>query len=239
MFICNSHLINNTFLYNTAGDRGGAVYFALSSYPEVTNCIMRNNSAPNGSMIYLTDSDLTVAYSNIEGGWEGVGNIDVNPMFRDPVGGDYHLQDSVECGDQYYSPCIDAGSPDFTDSLLDCSWGLGSELCDMGAYGGGDSVSVGISQRQPLIPESFTLSQNYPNPFNARTTIKYALPYSSFVNLDIFDPLGRKVTTLIDENQPAGYHQVTWDAADKSSGMYFYKIQAAGRSESGKMLLGI
>ncbi|MEE8418381.1 MAG: T9SS type A sorting domain-containing protein, partial [candidate division Zixibacteria bacterium] len=87
------------------------------------------------------------------------------------------------------------------------------------------------------LPHYFSISQNYPNPFNASTTIQYNLPAVSDVKIDIYNILGRKVETLIQGEQQAGYHQITWDAEDASSGLYFYRIQAGEYAETKKMLL--
>jgi photosystem II stability/assembly factor-like uncharacterized protein len=86
-------------------------------------------------------------------------------------------------------------------------------------------------------PKSFFLSQNYPNPFNPSTTIEYQLPSASAVKLEIFDALGRKITTLVNERQDAGKHQVQFNAAGLASGAYFYKLQAGNNVETRKMLL--
>ncbi|MCP4581435.1 MAG: T9SS type A sorting domain-containing protein [candidate division Zixibacteria bacterium] len=87
------------------------------------------------------------------------------------------------------------------------------------------------------LPQSFSLAQNYPNPFNARTIINYNLPTSSDVTIDIYDLLGRKITTLVDKKQQAGSHQAVWNGEGISSGIYFYKIQAGDFVETKKMLL--
>ena len=86
-------------------------------------------------------------------------------------------------------------------------------------------------------PKDFSLRANYPNPFNATTTIKYQLPYPADVTIDIYNILGRKVETLISDIQPAGYHQAIWNAKDKTSGVYFYKIQAGDYIGTKKMVL--
>lgn len=236
LFIYNGSLVNNVFIGNSAVRTGGAIYMDLS-HPEVTNSILYGNSAPDGPEMYLYgSSEVTVTYSDIEGGWEGEGNIDVDPMFRDPISGDYHLM-SITCGDEQNSPCIDAGSPAYIDSLLDCSWGLGTELSDMGAYGGGQMVQTAVDDTIETPSEFFTL-QNYPNPFNARTSISYQLPVASHVTLNIYDMLGRKVETLINNRHySAGEHQVTWDASDISSGTYFYTLEIDGFSKTSKMTL--
>ena len=87
-------------------------------------------------------------------------------------------------------------------------------------------------------PVEYTLSQNYPNPFNPTTTINYSLNQASMVNLVIYDLLGRKVTTLVDEMKTPGNYAVTWNADGYASGVYFYRIEL-GESEvlSKKMLV--
>ncbi len=83
-----------------------------------------------------------------------------------------------------------------------------------------------------IIPETFNLAQNYPNPFNPTTNIQYDLASKAQVNITIFDVLGRKVATLVDENQNPGYYKVKWDAKALASGMYLYIIRA--KSDSGE-----
>jgi len=75
-------------------------------------------------------------------------------------------------------------------------------------------------------PEEITLHQNYPNPFNPVTTISYDLPGQIDVRLEIFDILGRHVATLVDEIQPPGTYQISWDASGVASGSYIYRITA-------------
>jgi spore coat protein A len=96
----------------------------------------------------------------------------------------------------------------------------------------------GNAPSEPVaIPASFVLSQNYPNPFNARTLIQYSLPQATHVSLDIYDILGRKVRNLVDSDQEPGQFQVSVNAGDFASGVYFYKLQAGDFSETKRMSL--
>ncbi|MCD6162732.1 MAG: T9SS type A sorting domain-containing protein [candidate division Zixibacteria bacterium] len=101
----------------------------------------------------------------------------------------------------------------------------------------GTEIGGGIDDIATNISKDFSLSQNYPNPFNPTTTIAYDLPKQSHVNIDIYDILGRQVETLVNKQQPAGYHQAIWNANSKPSGMYFYKLKAGEFTETKKMLL--
>ncbi len=86
-------------------------------------------------------------------------------------------------------------------------------------------------------PISFSLNQNYPNPFNPSTTIRFQVPNSSFVNLKVYDVLGNEVATLVNEEKATGSYEVSFKAANLSSGVYLYKLQAGSFVEINKMLL--
>jgi len=92
------------------------------------------------------------------------------------------------------------------------------------------------------IPTTFALHQNYPNPFNPITTLSYELPKRAFVNITIYDMLGKKVKTLINQSQGAGYKTLKWNATNDygkpvSAGMYVYTIQAGDYNHKRKMTL--
>jgi|GEM_PF-1585072 len=88
-----------------------------------------------------------------------------------------------------------------------------------------------------LLPESFALSQNYPNPFNPSTTIRFTLAHSANVSLKIFDMLGREVDVLVDGLKDAGSHSMTWDAATRPTGVYYYQLRSGNLVETKRMVL--
>ncbi len=93
------------------------------------------------------------------------------------------------------------------------------------------------------IPSEFILKGNYPNPFNPSTVISYELEKQNYVQLKVYDTLGREIATLVNEEQQPGDHSITFDTAKLSngnkltSGVYFYRIQAGKNSATGKMVL--
>jgi Secretion system C-terminal sorting domain/Abnormal spindle-like microcephaly-assoc'd, ASPM-SPD-2-Hydin len=88
-----------------------------------------------------------------------------------------------------------------------------------------------------VTPEKFYLSQNYPNPFNPSTKIKYIIPFTSLVQLKIFDLLGNEIATIINEQQDAGSYEVEIDASNLVSGVYFYTLRAGNSFQTRKMIL--
>jgi hypothetical protein len=88
-------------------------------------------------------------------------------------------------------------------------------------------VSIGNEKDPEKIPQGYRLYQNYPNPFNAGTRIGFDIPSGVNVTLVIYDLLGREITRLLDNDfKPAGSYSVQLDAANFSSGVYFYRIEA-------------
>jgi hypothetical protein len=90
---------------------------------------------------------------------------------------------------------------------------------------------------RPEIPNGFNLSQNYPNPFNPMTKINFDLGQASNVKLNIYDILGRRVATLVDQFMNTGAYTVNFDASRLASGVYFYSIEAGDFKMNKKMIL--
>lgn len=95
---------------------------------------------------------------------------------------------------------------------------------------------IGVQNISTDIPISYALFQNYPNPFNPATKIKYDIKQSGYVRLIIFDALGRKVETLVDEYQHAGTYETNFNASHYPSGVYFYKLTTNNFTETKRML---
>ncbi len=87
------------------------------------------------------------------------------------------------------------------------------------------------------IPAAPWLGQNYPNPFNPTTTIAYGLPKAARVELVLYDPSGRRVAVLVDQDQAAGRQEFTLRAGDLASGVYFYRLVAGDFRETRKLVL--
>ena len=98
-------------------------------------------------------------------------------------------------------------------------------------------------QSAQVQPGAYALGASFPNPFNPTTTIEYALPERTPAELAVYDVLGRRLRTLVrDDDHPAGFYAVAWDGRDQQgraagNGMYFYRLSAPGFERTGKMLL--
>ncbi len=91
------------------------------------------------------------------------------------------------------------------------------------------ALSTNVLAEQTVLPQQFYLGQNYPNPFNPSTIIPYRLPISTRVRLEVLNVLGQRLATLVDAEQPAGFHTATWDGTDASgrgvaAGVYLYRL---------------
>ena len=95
---------------------------------------------------------------------------------------------------------------------------------------------------QNIHPSGFSFITNYPNPFNPVTTIRYDLPENAFVNITIFDMMGRQVSKLVSSHQTSGYKSVRWNATNDrgfpvNAGIYLYRIDVGQFRQTKKMVL--
>jgi len=109
------------------------------------------------------------------------------------------------------------------------------ELCGVELLGHG--AALGVSDPISGLPREFALRGPYPNPFNPATTFRIELPVASRVKLEIYDISGKSVGVALEGWRPAGYHEVTFDAAGLPSGVYLYRLNADDFAASGKMVL--
>jgi hypothetical protein len=236
----NPIIINNTIINNTADQSGGAIFIEDSnSKIIVLNTILWNNIAlgTGNEIDSAFGATTSINYSNVQGGFIGIGNINADPMFADTI--HYELSDA--------SPCIGAG----IDSIeIGGIWYTIPTTCylghprpnpagsnpDIGACESPLAVS-GLEQSLDNISRSFHLSQNYPNPFNPSTTIEIDLPKTSRVSLKVFNILGEEVATLVSDRLSAGSYSYDWDASNLASGVYLYRLQAGEYIETRKMVL--
>ena len=237
-------IFNNTIINNSTTGSGGGVLLGSSSdsYAYLLNNIVWGNSAEQNAQIgKYNGAVIKVCYSIVQGNYSGARNSSQDPLLEaDSLGN--------------ASPAIGIGTLeyDFGDSVvLQCPsfdihgrarpFPLGSTP-DIGAWESTlNSPATGIDPETVAeIPGRFALYPNYPNPFNPTTIIKYTVPstaQSQIVRLMVYDLLGRKVATLVDEKQKPGAYQVEFDAGKLPSGIYIYKLETGAFKASRKMML--
>lgn len=133
------------------------------------------------------------------------------------------------------------GTP-VTENLFDVrvlfnttGWAVGANGVILRTTNGG--VAIGIQPISSEVPAAYRLSQNYPNPFNPQTNIEFSIPKTGFVNLTVYDILGREVSVLVNEQLAAGTYKADFDGSNLNSGVYFYTIRAGAYLETKKMII--
>ncbi|HIA80132.1 MAG TPA: T9SS type A sorting domain-containing protein [Candidatus Marinimicrobia bacterium] len=227
-----------TFANNTAdGSGGGMNFYSMGNYAVILNSIIWNNTPDN-----LYGPHLFPYFSNIENGYDGVEIMNSDPLFVS----DEDLRLQAE------SPCIDAGSAyinvdiDPTLMIPGEMWMEGVMVDLTPAFYGGNAPDMGayespytapLSLNEEISPLEYRLYPPYPNPFNPFTTLRYDLQKGGHVHITIYDILGRRVKTLINSRQTAGYKSVQWNARNDagtavSPGVYLYTIETGDPSTS-------
>lgn len=210
----NATITSNTISGNAADSLGGGISCRNNSNPVITNTIVWDDSVEVEPGIFSDGTSFpNITYSNVQGGWTGLGNIDCDPIFCRPDTGNYSLAENS------------------------CCLGTGKAGVDIGALGIGCLATFIYEANPDLIPEQFALYSNYPNPFNPTTLIKFNLPQMVKVTLIVYDVMGREVTNLVDEILSTGQYEVVFEATGLSSGVYFYRLQTDRFVQSRKMLL--
>lgn len=192
---------------------------------------------PEDSRIYFTDNDMGIASVHTDGSGFGTFIGEFNPM--------YGLQYNGVMGKMVWSvtPFSGQSSLRYRDPLL--SDGSGSRVFFSGRdikgmdfmIGNPTTVSVDDLLLNGDIPASIALSQNYPNPFNPTTSIRFELPQATEIRLSVYDVTGRQIRVLSEGYRTAGTHTVPFDAGTLSSGVYLYRLETPGFSQTMKMTL--
>lgn len=236
---------NNAIIHNTSVLPGGGVFLWGSTGNYVRNNIIWGNLAPSNSQLRVQSSQAQIVYNDIDGGYAGEGNINLDPDFILPG---FYLDDT--------SPCIDAGKDSLAfndiEDPLNPGFGLwpskGTTRNDMGVYGGPHrsdlpEITTSVDDDITSEPDGFMLFQNYPNPFNPTTKIKFTISSVEtsrrdvFTTLKVYDILGNEVATLVNEEKTAGIYEVEFSGKYLPSGIYFYHLNAGSFIETKKMIL--
>lgn len=197
-----------------SGDTLNADPVSGYAYGDIWAVSSANNGLLWGEPTNLTNSvDMDDRYPYISS-WNESGKINVMYM-SDSVAGSFAFTDGAP-----------VSTPDFLFLKVDHP---STEPYDF--------YATAVEDKTPAVPERFSLEQNYPNPFNPSTNIAFTLAKAENAKLEIFNTIGQRVATLVNGKLPAGQHNITWDAKDMPSGIYFYKLEAGTFSQVKKMIL--
>lgn len=211
ILIANSQIGNDTF-----GGTDALISFERrGSYVAHIDTFNIEGIKANGDTVVINDPFPTSG-----GNWSGSvddGDVlsetiySINPSFVDAANGDFRVQASA-------------------------LYTLGHDGEIIGDRRWADQSITGIDDEIAL-PDGFELSQNFPNPFNPSTTIRFAIPVSGKVKLQVYNVLGALVETLVDESKAAGQYSINWNASKVASGIYFYRLNLEGNVKVRKMML--
>ncbi len=227
---------------SVSGTSVGDIAPFSSRGPRVDGAIKPDIAAPGTALISLRDRHVITTPDNFWVTTMGSAGRDTSYVVMQgtsmatPVasGGATLLLDkapTLSPQDLYTTIAHSATADGFTGSVPNNIWGNGKI-----------NVSAALNSltavpRSTENPIAFSLMQNYPNPFNPTTTIRYGIPHRSHVLLSVYNTLGQRVAELANGDMVAGYHEVTFDARNLSSGVYFYRLQAGSYVETRKLLL--
>jgi hypothetical protein len=212
------NFINNTVILQSDSAFSEGLHLLQYSNPQITNCIFAGNDPTSIGVVSEFWSLPNIKYSDFfnliptsDGTPLGIGCIFNNPIFLDPMAGDFHLDS--------HSPCRDTGDP---TRPLDPD----NTRSDMGCFYY-DASQMGVDPHPVVSPFSFELIQARPNPFNGHTVIRLVLTSVQTGDLVVYNQLGRLVATIKQGQFDAGETLLIWDAENFSSGVYWIALRTA------------
>lgn len=171
-------------------------------------------------------------YSHASAGLAGSGGRRLIATYTFATTADWSITDFVTVDTSSFGPESELFLKEDLDNIYTPYWTGAITIANVSA----------VASEDGQLPASFALTQNYPNPFNPITTIGFSVPSRSWVNLSVYNSLGRRVVTLVDEPLSPGNYTHEWDAtngdgARVASGVYFYKMTSDGFVQTNKMVL--
>ncbi len=177
----------------------------------------------------------TINLSKIELNWQDPSNNETNFLIQRSTDGiTWSNLAAVNANVNNYSDIFLPANSTFYYRVRAENWEANSDFSNIDSA---STTPTGIDDSPATIPQQIELHQNFPNPFNPATVIRYEIPQTGFVQLDVIDASGRVVQNLVSEVQPRGIHQITWHASDNASGIFYYRLKSAGVVKTRKMLL--
>ena len=246
----NNKVYNNTIIQPADG-RWCIISVDGSTGNTIYNNILINHHSFRGSISldaasmtgFVSDYNILVNRLSDDDGnsnmtlsqWQSMGydqhSMLANPedqIFVDYVNSNYHLLQNAQA--------VDAGTnlvlPTVFEDLDNISRPQGNGF-DIGSY----EYNTITSAEENFLPSEFILYQNYPNPFNPTTILSFVIRHVSFVSLKIYDVLGNEISTLVNEEKPAGEYEINFNADNLPSGIYFYQLKSGNYSETKSMIL--
>ncbi len=223
------YIYNNTIVgWKSDGMQLGGSSDGTSDYYIRNNLVA--NCGANDYDIRTTSSydiDYGLSYSNKGSNLVttlGSNSIEADPQFTAEFEDDFTIMET--------SPAVDKGETEPSGfKLMYFDDGL-----DIGAFETG-SVVVSVEDEVNNAPVKYSLGQNYPNPFNPSTTIRFSLPQNDKITIKLYNVIGQFISTLVNGNMSAGEHQISFNGAGLTSGVYFYTLQGNDYSVTKKMIL--
>ena len=234
---------------NITSDNGLLITGATSSFGNGQEDIFLLRTDHNGDTLWIrtyggSGTDWALSAYQISGGGFivigrtnsfGAGSNDLYLLRIDSNGDSLWAQTYGDTGDESGSSVKQTSDEGFILTGHTSSFGSGGR--DVYLIRLLPDSTVGIFGSNEIYPDGFFLYQNYPNPFNPTTKIEYSIPEMSKITLTVINPVGEKITTLVDETKDAGNYEVIWSAKGIPNGVYFYRLQTGDFVKTKKMIL--